>query len=120
MYEDVYCQRGEMENRIKEQQRMLFADRTSCHKFLANQLRVLLSAAAYVLVEHIRRTALANTELAQATVGTIRLRLFKIGVWVKRSVRRLTVRLASSYPWQPLFVHVAAILSRPLINRGAT
>jgi len=78
LYDDVYCRRGEMENRIKEQQLGLFADRTSCHRFLANQFRLLLSSAAYVLVQALRRTALAGTELARAQVGTIRLRLFKM------------------------------------------
>lgn len=66
LYENVYCQRGDMENRIKEEQLLLFAHRTSCHRFLANQFRVLLAAAAYVLVEHVRRTALADAELARA------------------------------------------------------
>ena len=69
LYEDVYCQRGEMENRIKEQQLDLFADRTSCHRFLANQFRLLLSSAAYVLVQALRRTALAGTELARGAGG---------------------------------------------------
>lgn len=76
--DDVHCQRAEMENRIKEQQLDLFADRTSCHKFLANQFRLLLSLSAYVLVQALRRTALCGTELARAQVGTIRLRLFKV------------------------------------------
>ncbi len=78
LYDEAYCARGEMENRIKEQQLMLFADRTSCHKFRANQFRLLLSAAAYVLVEAVRRLGLAGTELARAQVSTIRLRLFKV------------------------------------------
>ena len=69
LYDEVYCQRGEMENRIKEQQLDLFADRTSCHRFLANQFRLLLSSAAYVLVQSLRRMALAGTELAQAAGG---------------------------------------------------
>jgi hypothetical protein len=112
LYEEVYCQRGDMENRIKEQQRGLFADRTSCHRFVANQFRVLLAAAAYVLVSHIRREALAGTELARAEVGTIRLRLFKIGAWVQRSVRRVVVRMASSYPWPALFAVVVGRLAR--------
>ena len=103
LYEDVYCQRGEMENRIKEQQLGLFADRTSCHYFVANQFRVLLAAAAYVLMSHIRRVALPGTELAHADVSTMRLKLFKIGAWVGRSVRRLVIRMASSYPWQATF-----------------
>jgi hypothetical protein len=111
LYEDVYCQRGNMENRIKEQQLGLFADRTSCHRFVANQFRVLLAAAAYVLVSHIRRVGLVGTDLERADVGTIRLKLFKIGAWVKRSVRRLVVKMASSYPWQLLFRIVATRLA---------
>ena len=83
LYEEVYCQRGEMENRIKEQQLDLFADRTSCHRFLANQFRLLLSSAAYVLVQALRRTALAGTELARAQVGTIRLKLLKVAARVR-------------------------------------
>jgi Transposase DDE domain group 1 len=106
LYDELYCGRGEMENRIKEQQLMLFADRTSCHKFLANQLRLLLSAAAYVLVEAVRRLALAGTELAQAQVSTIRLRLFKIAGLVQVRVRRVLVRLSSGYPWRALFGEV--------------
>jgi DDE family transposase len=113
LYEDVYCQRGNMENRIKEQQLGLFADRTSCHRFVANQFRVLLAAAAYVLVSHIRRVGLVGTDLERADVGTIRLKLFKIGAWVKRSVRRLVVKMASSYPWQLLFRTVATRLATP-------
>ena len=103
LYEDVYCQRGEMENRIKEQQLDLFADRTSCHRFLANQFRLFLSSAAYVLVQALRRTALAGTELAQAQVGTIRLRLLKVAARVELSARRVVFHLASSYPYQQLF-----------------
>lgn len=103
LYEELYCQRGEMENRIKEQQLDLFADRTSCHRFLANQFRLLLSAAAYVLVQGLRRTALAGTELARAQVGTIRLKLFKVAARVVVSVRRVVFHLASSYPYQEAF-----------------
>lgn len=113
LYEDVYCQRGDMENRIKEQQLQLFADRTSCHRFVANQFRVVLAAAAYVLVEHIRRTALVGTELERAAVGTIRLKLFKIGALVVRSVRRILVRVASGYAWPELFRQVARRVSEP-------
>jgi hypothetical protein len=109
LYDDVYCARGEMENRIKEQQLMLFADRTSCHRFWANQLRLLLSAAAYVLVEAVRRLALAGTELARAQVSTIRLRLLKVAGLVHVSVRRVYVRLASGFPLPGLF---AAVLER--------
>ncbi len=103
LYEDVYCQRGEMENRIKEQQLDLFADRTSCHRFLANQFRLLLSAAAYALVQALRRTALAGTGSARARVGTIRLRLLKVAARVVVSARRVVSHLASSYPLQELF-----------------
>jgi len=110
LYEDNYCQRGNMENRIKEQQLSLFADRTSCHWFVANQFRVLLAAAAYVLMSHLRRHALRETDLEHADVSTIRLKLLKIGAWVKRSVRRIVVKMSSSYPWQTLFRTVAARL----------
>ncbi len=103
LYEDVYCQRGEMENRIKEQQLDLFADRTSCHRFLANQFRLLLSSAAYILVQALRRTALAGTELAQAQAGTIRLKLFKVAARVAVTVRRVVFHLSSSYPYQEVF-----------------
>jgi hypothetical protein len=102
LYDDLYCQRGEAENRIKEQQLGLFADRTSGHDFRANQFRVLLSAAAYVLVETLRRVGLAGTELAKAQVGTIRLKLLKIGGRIVRSVRRVVVHLASAFPLQDL------------------
>jgi hypothetical protein len=113
LYEDHYCPRGDMENRIKEQQLGLFADRTSCHAFRANQFRVLLAAAAYVLVDHIRRTTLAGSELEHAEVGTIRLRLFRVGALVQKTVRRIVIRIASSFPGQDLFRRVAARLGRP-------
>ena len=106
LYEEVYCQRGEMENRIKEQQWGLFADRTSCHRLLANQFRLLLSSAAYVLVQALRRRALEGTELARAQVGTIRLKLFKVAARVKVSARRVVFQLASSYPYQAVFQEV--------------
>jgi hypothetical protein len=106
LYEALYCQRGEMENRIKEQQGMLFADRTSCHAFLANQFRLLLSAAAYVLVEAVRRLGLAGTALEQAQADTIRLRLLKVAALVVVSVRRLHLRMASGYPLKELFALV--------------
>jgi Transposase DDE domain group 1 len=108
LYEDVYCQRGEAENRIKEQQLDLFADRTSCHRFVANQFRLLLSSAAYVLVQALRRTALVGTELAQAQVGTIRLKLFKVAARVVVTVRRVVFHLSSSYPYQRPFEEVCA------------
>jgi hypothetical protein len=114
LYEDLYCARGEMENRIKEQQLGLFADRTSCHDFRANQFRVLLSAFAYVLIEHVRRTALAGTELAAAQVGTIRTKLLKIGALVKVSVRRIVLRCSAAHPMAELFRLIATRLMQPL------
>lgn len=103
IYDDLYTARGDMENRVKEQQLGLFADRTSCHRFVANQFRVMLAAAAYVLMEHLRRTALKGTELACAQVSTIRVKLLKVAARVVTSVRRIVLHLASSYPQQTLF-----------------
>jgi hypothetical protein len=113
LYEVLYCSRGEMENRIKEQQLMLFADRTSCHDFLANQFRVLLSAAAYVLVQAVRRLGLAGTQMEKAQVGTIRLRLFKVAALVVLSVRRVYLRLAGGFPLRELFARVLTRLRDP-------
>jgi hypothetical protein len=120
IYDGLYVQRGEMENRIKEQQLGLFADRTSCHKFLANQFRLLLSSAAYVLVEYLRRTALASTELAQAQVTTIRLKLFKIAARVVRSVRRVVFHLSSAYTMRELFGTVLSRLTSTTVTRRLT
>ena len=106
IYDALYTQRGEMENRIKEQQLYLFADRTSCSKFVANQLRLLLASAAYVLLEHLRREGLKNTELAQARVDTIRLKLLKVAARVVVSVRRVVLHLCSSYPHRPLLTRL--------------
>jgi hypothetical protein len=103
LYDEVYCARGEMENRIKEQQLGLFSDRTSCHAWWANQFRVILSAAAYVLMETIRRVGLRGTELARAQVGTIRLKLLKIGAVIIRNTRRIRFFFASAYPYQEVF-----------------
>jgi hypothetical protein len=111
LYEDVYCARGEMENRIKEQQIDLFADRTSCHRWWPNQFRLLLSSLAYTLIEGIRRLALDGTELARAQCGTIRLKLFKIGAVIVSNTRRVRFLLSSSYPYRNLFCRVAARLS---------
>jgi len=107
LYEDVYCARGDMENRIKEQQRMLFADRTSCHDFTANRFRLFLSSCAYVLLETIRRTALHGTQLENAQCDTIRLKLFKIAAVVKESTRRILFSFPSSFPFQELWLRVA-------------
>jgi hypothetical protein len=103
LYEDVYCQRGEMENRIKEQQLDLFAGRTSCHRLVANQFRLFLMSAAYVLVQALRRTVLSGTELERAQAGTIRLKLFKVAARVVVSARRVVFHLASSYPYREMF-----------------
>jgi Transposase DDE domain group 1 len=110
LYDEVYCARGEMENRIKEQQLGLFADRTSCHGWWANQFRLLLSSCAYVLMERLRALALAGTELARAQVGTIRLKLLKIGAVVLRNTRRVRLLLSSSYPYQAIFGQVLKAL----------
>ena len=110
LYDAVYCARGDMENRIKEQQLHLFADRTSCHEWWPNQYRVLLSAFAYVLLNTIRRVALAGAELARAYVGTIRLKLLKIGAVVLRNTRRAQLLLSSAHPHQELFFTAAARL----------
>jgi hypothetical protein len=111
IYDTIYCARGEMENRIKEQQLGLFADRTSCHSWWANQFRLLLSSAAYVLVEAIRRIGLAGTELCKAQVTTIRLKLLKIGTVILRNTRRIRRLFSSAYPYQELFALVARRLS---------
>jgi hypothetical protein len=107
LYEKLYCARGEMENRIKECQLDLFADRTSTHTMRANQLRLWLSSMAYVLVSALRRIALAATRLADATCGTIRLKLFKIGaqvrISVRISVRRIKFSMASAFPYTDVF-----------------
>jgi len=111
LYEKLYCARGNMENRIKEQQLDLFSDRTSCHRWWPNQLRLLLSSLAYVLIETIRRIGLRGTQLARAQCGTIRLKLFKLGAIVRRNTRRVRFHCSSGYPYQALFFLVAHRLS---------
>jgi len=110
LYEQWYCQRGEMENRIKEQQLNLFADRTSCHAWWPNQFRLLLASLAYILMEGLRRLALPGTDWAQACVGTLRLKLLKIGAVILRNTRRIRFLLSSAYPYQTLFQQVVARL----------
>jgi hypothetical protein len=102
-YENFYCARGNMENRIKEQQLDLFADRTSTHFLDSNQLRLWFSTFAYFLVDRTRTLALQGTQLAKATAGTIRLKLFKIAAHVKVTCRRIYVRLASACPLREVF-----------------
>lgn len=111
LYEQVYCARGDMENRIKEQQLGLFADRTSAHRWWANQFRLLLSSLAYVLMESIRRLALRGTDLANAQVSTLRLKLLKVGAVVLRNTRRIRFLLSSAFPYQRLFLTVAERLA---------
>ncbi len=105
LYEKLYCARGDMENRIKEQF-SLFADRVSTETMRANQMRLYLSTMAYVLMSGLRRLGLQATELAQAQVSTIRTKLLKIGAQVRVTVRKVWVSMASSYPWQGLYQQV--------------
>lgn len=110
LYEGLYCARGEMENRIKEQQLQLFADRTSCHRWWPNQFRLLLAGLAYTLLNAIRRCGLRGTGMARAQCATIRLKLLKIGAVIVRNTRRARFRLSSACPEQDLFRLVAARL----------
>jgi hypothetical protein len=103
LYEDLYCQRGEMENRIKEQQIDLFADRTSTHWMASNQLRLWFSAFAHLLMNRLQSCVLKGTPLERATIGQIRLKLFKIAVRIKVSVRRILIECCSAYPLKDLF-----------------
>jgi DDE family transposase len=115
LYEETYCARGDMENRIKECQLDLFADRTSAATMRANQLRLWFASMAYVLLCALRRLALQQTQFAKATCGTIRLKLLKIGALVRASVRRIKFAMASAYPYQRDFAHAHA----QLINAAA-
>jgi hypothetical protein len=119
LYEEDYCGRGEMENRIKEQQLHLFADRTSCQTMRANQVRLFCSSIAYVLLEALRRLGLAGTELAEAQCQTIRLKLLKIGALVRVTVRKVWVKMSSGCPYAEVFRRVHANLSRlrPVMSR---
>lgn len=112
LYEQLYCGRGEAENRIKEQQLDLFADRTSCSAMTANQLRLWFSSVAYWLLCELRRVGLKATEWARAQCHSIRDKLLKIGGQVRVSVRRVRVALSSGYPWQDTFRQVAANIRR--------
>lgn len=103
LYEELYCGRGEMENVLKQQVLDLHADRMSTHYLVSNQLRLWLAAFAYLLLERMRALGLAGTELAQATVGSVRLRLLKVAAQVRISVRRVYVQLSSAFPLQQLF-----------------
>ena len=115
LYEEIYCARGDMENRIKECQLDLFADRTSAATMRANQLRLWFASMAYVLLCALRRLALQHTQFAKATCGTIRLKLLKIGALVRTSFRRIKFAMASGYPYQRDF----ALAHAQLINAAA-
>ena len=106
LYEQLYCGRGDMENRIKEQQLWLFADRTSAGRMRANQLRLYFSSVAYMLMQALRRLGLKGTQMATAQCNTIRLKLLKIGAQIKISVRKVWISLASGYPYLELFHQV--------------
>jgi hypothetical protein len=111
LYENFYCARGDMENRIKEQQMDLFADRTSTHWMASNQLRLWFSAFAHLIMSTLQAEVLKGTELESASIGQIRLRLFKIAARLKTSVRRIHIELCSAYPLKALFSLVHPRLS---------
>src|SRR3712207_2056851 len=111
LYERVYCARGDMENRVKECQLDLFAGRASAATMRANQLRLWFASMAYVLLCALRRIGLAHTQFAEATCGTLRLALLKIGAQVRRSVRRIKVAMASGHPYQDEFALAHARLT---------
>ena len=110
LYEALYCARGDMENRIKEQQLGMFADRTSSHTMRSNQLRLWFSSLAYILVSDLRRVGLVGTDLARAQVSTIRTRLLKIGARITQSVRRIRISMSEAFPLQHLFAEALAAL----------
>jgi len=112
LYEDFYCARGDMENRIKEQQLGLFADRTSTSWMRSNQLRLYFSSFAYVMIQTLRHLGLQGTELAKAQCSTIRVKLFKIGAQVRVSVRKVWISFSESYPYADLFHAVLTRLER--------
>ena len=111
LYEETYCSRGDMENRIKEQKLDLFAGRTSTESLRANQLRLWFSLLAYLLVNQLREVGLAGTQLAQATCGTIRTRLLKIGAQLRVTARRVWVSLSSAFPLQEVFAQAVRRVS---------
>lgn len=113
LYDDLYCQRGEAENRIKEAQVGLFATRTSCQQFQSNQLRMLLAALGYVLIERLRALALKGTKLATAQVDTLRIKLLKLAAVITRNTRRIRLYLASNWPSADIFAHAMRQLRSP-------
>jgi len=111
LYDQLYCARGEAENRLKEAQIDLFGTRASCHRFEANQFRLLLAALAYTLMHRLRAIALVGTELERAAASTIRVRLLKIGAAILRNTRRIRLMLASHHPMRAVFVVAARRLA---------
>lgn len=118
LYEEVYCGRGEMENVLKQQVLDLEADRLSTHYLASNQLRLWFAALAYLLLERARTVGLQGTELARATVGSVRLKLLKVAAQVTVSVRRIYVQLSSAYPWRELFTRCHRQLMAPGFSSG--
>jgi hypothetical protein len=118
LYEVLYCARGDMENRIKECQLNLFADRTSTSLMRSNQIRLTLASVAYALMQTLRRVGLEGTEMAKAQCGTIRTKLLKIGARVKVTVRRIWVAMSSAYPYQDLLTRILERLQRWRPLRG--
>jgi len=118
VYEQVYCPRGEMENVLKQQVLDLKADRMSTHQMVSNQLRLWLASLAYLLMERVRTLGCHGTELARATVGTLRLRLLKVAAQVSVSVRRIYVQFSSAFPLQELFAHCQHRLRARFIPTG--
>ena len=113
LYGDLYCQRGEAENRIRQAQVGLFATRTSCHHLQSNQLRMLLAALGYVLIERLRALALVDTTLATAQVDTLRIKLLKLAAVVTRNTRRIRLYMASNWPNAYIFAHAMSQLRSP-------
>ena len=106
LYDKLYCPRGDMENKIKQQKLDLFSDRTSCHLFVSNQMRLIFSSFAYILVQALQDKLLKGTEIAKAYAGTVRNHLFKIGAVITRNTRRVRIMMSSTYPRQELFQKV--------------
>lgn len=113
LYDQLYCQRGEAENRIKEAQVGLFATRTSCHHFQSNQLRMLFVALGYVLIERMRALAQPGTELATAQIDTLRIKLLKLGAVVTCNTRRIRLYMTSNWPSAHIFAHAMSQLRPP-------
>jgi len=116
LYEEMYCARGDMENRIKEQQLYLFADRTSAGKLRANQLRLYFSSVAYMLMQALRRLGLKGTQMETAQCNTIRVKILKVGAQIKVTVRKVWVSLAGGYPYADLFVQIYKNLQAVMVR----